>query len=68
MRLQGNVEAYFHLGVMFLKGWGTKPNVQKAQFYFNFAAKLKHVLAMYNLAMMYLASADKFAPPRKTKS
>ncbi len=59
---QGNVEASFHLGVMYLKGWGIKPNAQLAQYQFNLAAKMKHLLAMYNLAMMYLASTDKSAP------
>lgn len=58
------MESWFHLGVMHLNGWGVQANPTQALYYFSLAAKLGHVLAQYNLAMLHLqgASADKWAP------
>ena len=52
--LQGNAEAWFHLGVMYLNGWGVKPSQRQAVEFFALAAQRGHVLGMYNLAMMHL--------------
>ena len=52
--LQGNAEAWFHLGTMYLNGWGVKPSQRQAVEYFALAAQMNHVLGMYNLAMMHL--------------
>lgn len=51
---QGNAEAWFHLGTMYLNGWGVKPSQRQAVDYFALAAQMGHVLGMYNLAMMHL--------------
>ena len=40
MRTQGHTEAWFHLGVMHLNGWGTARNLQQAQYFFSMAAKV----------------------------
>ena len=37
--LQGNTEAWFHLGVMHLNGWGVPRNVMQAQYFFSMTAK-----------------------------
>lgn len=70
--MQGYVEAWFHLGVMYLNGWGVKANPQQALDYFRLAAEMGHILAQYNLAMMHLRGApkDKCAThlPRKAAS
>ena len=39
MPLQGNTEAWFHLGVMHLNGWGVPRNVMQAQYFFSMTAK-----------------------------
>lgn len=52
--MQGHTEAWFHLGVMHLNGWGTGRNVQQAQYFFSMAAKVGHTLGTYNLAMLQL--------------
>ncbi len=38
--VQGHTEAWFHLGVMHLNGWGTARNLQQAQYFFSMAAKV----------------------------
>ena len=67
---QGHVEAWFHLGVLHLRGWGTPASPTSALNYFNLAAKMGHLLAQYNLAMMHLsgAAAEKCAFPRTALS
>lgn len=43
--LQGNTEAWFHLGVMHLNGWGVPRNVMQAQYFFSMTAKtVRHAL------------------------
>ena len=37
--IQGNTEAWFHLGVMHLNGWGVPRNVMQAQYFFSMTAK-----------------------------
>ena len=37
---QGHTEAWFHMGVMHLNGWGTARNLQQAQYFFSMAAKV----------------------------
>lgn len=59
MCVQGHVDAWYHLGLMHLKGWGTKPNRQQATQLFTQAAKLNHLLAQYNLAVLHLS--DRYA-------
>lgn len=39
--MQGHTEAWFHVGVMHLKGWGTPRSLQQAQYYFSMAAKVR---------------------------
>jgi hypothetical protein len=39
MPWQGNTEAWFHLGVMHLNGWGVPRNVMQAQYFFSMTAK-----------------------------
>lgn len=39
---------------MHLNGWGVAASVQQAQAFFTLASKAGHVLANYNLAMIYL--------------
>ena len=51
------MEAWFHLGVLHLRGWGTPASPTSALNYFNLAAKMGHLLAQYNLAMMHLSGA-----------
>lgn len=51
---QGNAEAWFHMGVMYLNGWGVKPSHRQALECFTIAAQVGHVLGMYNLAVMHL--------------
>jgi TPR repeat protein len=60
---QGYVEAWFHLGAMYQNGWGVKGSAHQALYYFSLAAKMGHILAQYNLAMLHLQgpAADKFA-------
>ena len=58
--MQGHVDAWFHLGVMHLKGWGTRISRHQATQFFAQAAKLGHLLAMYNLAMMHLTDRSVF--------
>ena len=36
---QGNTEAWFHLGVMHLNGWGTPRDAVQAQYFFSMTAK-----------------------------
>jgi len=62
---QGHVEAWFHLGVLHLRGWGAPASATQALYFFSLAAKMGHLLAQYNLAMMHLsgAAAEKRAPP-----
>ena len=36
---QGNTEAWFHLGVMHLHGWGVPRNAAQAQYFFSMTAK-----------------------------
>ena len=55
MWTQGHTEAWFHLGVMHLNGWGTVRNLQQAQYFFSMAAKVGHTLGTYNLAMLQLS-------------
>ena len=59
--VQGHTEAYFHLGVMHLNGWGVRASPAQALQYFSQAARNGHLLAQYNLAMMHLSgtAADK---------
>ena len=38
---QGHVEAWFHLGVMHLNGWGTPRNMQQVQYFFGMASKVR---------------------------
>ena len=52
--IQGNAEAWFHMGVMYMNGWGVKPSHRQALDCFNIAAQVGHVLGMYNLAVMHL--------------
>lgn len=52
--LQGNAEAWFHMGVMYLNGWGVQPSQRQALDCFSIAAQVGHVLGMYNLAVMHL--------------
>jgi len=61
---QGHVEAWFHLGVLHLRGWGAPASATQALYFFSLAAKMGHLLAQYNLAMMHLsgAAAEKRAP------
>jgi len=60
------VEAWFHLGVLHLRGWGTPTSPTQALYYFSLAAKMGHLLAQYNLAMMHLSgsAAEKCAALR----
>ena len=51
---QGSAEAWFHMGVMYLNGWGVKPSQRQALDCFTIAAQVGHVLGMYNLAIMHL--------------
>ena len=51
---QGNAEAWFHMGVMYLNGWGVKPSQRQALDCFTVSAQVGHVLGMYNLAIMHL--------------
>lgn len=51
---QGNAEAWFHMGVMYLNGWGVKPSQRHALDCFTVSAQVGHVLGMYNLAIMHL--------------
>ncbi|KAL4427757.1 hypothetical protein ABPG75_001846 [Micractinium tetrahymenae] len=46
--------AQFFLGQMHLKGWGTPAAVKQAAHHWEAAAKLGHLLAAYNLAMLLL--------------
>ena len=61
LSLQGNTEAWFHLGVMHLNGWGVPRNVMQAQYFFSMTAKtvrhplrqkahLKHMQGMHVFA------------------
>ena len=52
--MQGHVEAWFHLGTMYLYGWFVPMSITQAQNYFSLAAKMGHILAQYNLAMTLL--------------
>ncbi len=54
MPVQAHGEAWFHLGTMYLNGWGVPPNVNKAHNLFAYAAQVGHVLAQYNLALLLL--------------
>ena len=58
---QGSAEAWFHMGVMYLNGWGVKPSQRQALDCFTIAAQVGHVLAMYNLAIMHLNGRAGFA-------
>ena len=51
---QGNAEAWFHMGVMYLHGWGVQPSHRQALECFTISAQVGHVLGMYNLAVMHL--------------
>ena len=63
---QGHVEAWFHLGVLHLRGWGAPASATQALYFFSLAAEMGHLLAQYNLAMMHLsgAAAERHAPAR----
>ena len=51
------MESWFHLGLMHLKGWGTRANPQQALYFWALAAKMGHALAQYDLAMLHLQTA-----------
>ncbi len=38
-RTQGSTEAWFHLGVMHLNGWGVQRNPRQAHYFFSMTAK-----------------------------
>lgn len=42
--MQGNTEAWFHLGVMHLNGWGVPRNVMQAQYFFSMTSKTVRLL------------------------
>ena len=54
--LQGHADAFFHLGMMHLHGWGVPASLNQAQHYLNMAGRLGHILAEYNLALILLQS------------
>ena len=54
--LQGHADAFFHLGMMHLNGWGVPVSLNQAQNYLNMAGSLGHLLAEYNLALILLES------------
>ena len=51
---QGNLEARFNLGALYIGGHGVSKDYAKAIYYFTLAANRGHMLALYNLAMMHL--------------
>lgn len=51
---QGNQEARFNLGALYMQGYGVDSDYAKAIYYFTLAANRGHMLALYNLAMMHL--------------
>jgi TPR repeat protein len=56
---QGNVEAWFQLGAMHLRGaGGLKASAAQALSFWTLAAKMGHTLAQYDLAMLRLQGAD----------
>ena len=54
--MQGHADAFFHLGIMHLHGWGVPASLQQAQNHLNMAGSLGHLLAEYNLALILLDS------------
>lgn len=52
-----HTDAQFHLGVMYLKGLFVTASPMRAKVFFGAASHSGHLLAMYNLAMMYLSGS-----------
>jgi hypothetical protein len=52
---EGNAEAQFNLGVLYLEGNGVERNAERARTWFMKAAEKNHVLAQYNLGHMALS-------------
>ena len=52
---EGNAEAQYNLGVLYLEGQGIKANVDQARAWFLKAANQNHVEAQYNLGHMALS-------------
>jgi TPR repeat protein len=52
---EGNTEAQFNLGVLYLEGTGVERNAEQARTWFMKAAEKNHVLAQYNLGHMALS-------------
>lgn len=52
---EGNAEAQYNLGVLYLEGQGIKTNVDQARAWFLKAANQNHVEAQYNLGHMALS-------------
>lgn len=48
--MQGNTEAWFHLGVMHLNGWGVPRNPGQAQYFFSMTAKTVRMHALLDCA------------------
>ena len=68
--VQGHLDAAYQLGVMYLNGWGERASRTQAMYYWTLASNYGHVLAMYNLAMLHLASpcAPQLPAPSKALS
>ena len=60
--VQHHTESTFHLGLMYLHGWGVRQDKLLALRHLSLAAKVGHPLAMYNMAMLHLGPNPALPP------
>ncbi len=51
---EGNAEAQYNLGVLYVEGKGVQTDVEKAHYWFLLAAGKQHAQAQYNLGHLYM--------------
>ncbi|XP_059174849.1 uncharacterized protein LOC131954993 [Physella acuta] len=56
--LLGNTSACFNLGLCYETGSGVSQDLEKAEHYYNIAAKAGHSMALFNLGLMYLKEKE----------